>query len=78
MEIIHPPQLPQINTIDLHYHKKSAYWGFMIIFLGIISLSILGLYAISAYERKQEAQMNDILNNTQATQFVPTASEGNF
>jgi len=78
MEIIHPPQLPQINTIDLHYHKKSAYWGFMIIFLGIISFSVLGLYAISVYERKQEAQMNMILGNTQATRFVPVANEANF
>lgn len=70
-----PPQLPQTNIIDLNHHRRSAYWLFVIGFLGIISFAILGLYAISAYERNQQARVDAMLNNTATTRFFPSDIE---
>jgi len=72
---ISPSQLPTVNTINLNYHRRSAYWIFIIGFLGIISFAILGLYAISAYEQSEQARMGDILHSARITQFFPIADQ---
>lgn len=72
--IITPPQLPVANMIDLNHHRRSAYWVFVVGFLGIISFAILGLYAISAYERSQQARVDTMLDDAAATRFIPRAS----
>jgi|GEM_PF-3305642 len=73
--IITPLQLPVVNTLNLNHYRRSAYWVFIIWFLGIISFAILGLYAISAYERSEQARVGSILNDINATKFLPTLIE---
>lgn len=73
--IITPPQLPVANMIDLNHHRRSAYWTFVIGFLGIVSFAILGLYAISAYERSQQARVDTMLYDAASTRFFPSDSE---
>ena len=73
--IITPPQLPIANMIDLNHHRKSAYWVFVIGFLGIISFAILGLYAISAYEQSEQARMGDILRDVSTTRVLPIGGQ---
>ncbi|MFA5870334.1 MAG: hypothetical protein WC842_00360 [Candidatus Paceibacterota bacterium] len=70
-----PPQLPSVNTLDLNHHRRSAYWYFVIGFLGIVSFAITGLYSISVYEQNQQAKIDNVLNDTRTTQFLPMASE---
>lgn len=75
MDTIRPQQIFQINTIDLQQRKKSVYWTFVFIFLGIISLAILGLYAITSYEHAEQLRMENLLSDTGSTKFIPAVNQ---